>query len=145
MSTLRYAFRSLVKSPGFTAVAVLTLAASIGASACIFSVVDAVLLEPLPYPHPERIVRVWEQAPDGHPMNLIDPNFDDFRDQNNTFATLAAYSGSIDVAMSGGSEPVRTEVVIVSRDFFRTFGVQPAIGRGFSPDELRENARGRSS
>jgi putative ABC transport system permease protein len=139
MTVLRFASRSLVKSPGFTAVAVLTLAASIGASACIFSVVDAVLLEPLPYSHPERLVRVWEQAPDAHRMNLTDPNFDDFRDQNNTFATLAAYSGSIHVAMSGGREPVRTEVVIVSRDFFRTFGTQPAIGRGFASDELREH------
>ena len=92
MNTLRYAFRSLMKSPGFTAVAVLTLAISIGASTCIFSVIEAVLLAPLPYPHPEQLVRVAEQAPDGHPMNLADPNFDDFHNQNNTFASLAAYA-----------------------------------------------------
>ncbi|HEX9164190.1 MAG TPA: ABC transporter permease, partial [Thermoanaerobaculia bacterium] len=137
MTTLRYAFRSLLKSPGFTAVAVLTLAAGIGASTCIFSVVDAVLLAPLPYPHPEQLVRVWEQAADGHLMNLGEPDFDDFRNQNNTMATLAAY-GFWNAPMSGGSEPVSASLARVSEDFFRTFGVEPAIGRGFAPDELRE-------
>jgi len=88
---VRYAFRTLRKNPGFTVVATLTLALGIGASTAIFSVVEAVLLRALPYPNPDKIVRVWEQAPDGHPMNLADTNFDDFRAQNHTFANLAAY------------------------------------------------------
>jgi predicted permease len=139
MSTLRYALRSLMKSPGFTSVAVLTLALGIGASTSIFSIVAAVLLAPLPYPQPQRLVRVWEQAPDGHRMNLADPNFADFRNQNDTFASLAAYE-MWDVSLSGGSEPVRAELGVVSQDFFRTFGVRPMIGRVIAPDEFREHA-----
>lgn len=141
MNTLRHALRSLMKSPGFTSVAVLTLALGIGASTSIFSIVEAVLLAPLPYPHPEQLVRVWEQAPDGHRMNLGNPNFDDFRDRNDTFASLAAYE-LWDVPLSGGSEPVRAELGIVSDDFFRTFGVPPMIGRFFAPDEFREHVPG---
>jgi putative ABC transport system permease protein len=86
---LRYGVRLLAKAPGFAAVAILTVALRIGASTSIFSVADAVLLRPLPYPNPQQIVRVWEQAPDGHTMNLAQSNFDDFRGQNNTFASLA--------------------------------------------------------
>ncbi len=82
---LRYAVRTLVGNPGFAAVSILTLALGIGASTAIFSVVDAVLLRALPYPDPQKIVRVWEQAPDGHRMNLAESNFDDFLTQNNTF------------------------------------------------------------
>ena len=139
MNTLRYALRSLMKSPGFTLVAVLTLGLGIGASTAIFSIVDAVLLARLPYPHSEQLVRVWEQAPDGHRMNLAYSNFDDFRRQNDTFANLAAYE-LWDVSLSGGSEPVRAELGVVSDDFFRTFATQPMIGRVFAPDEFRSHA-----
>ncbi|HJT18136.1 MAG TPA: ABC transporter permease, partial [Thermoanaerobaculia bacterium] len=139
MNTLRYALRSLLKSPGFTTVAVLTLAIGIGASTAIFSIVEAVLLAPLPFTHAERIVRVWEQAPDGHRMNLGNPNFADFRDRNDTFATLAAYE-LWDVSLSGGREPVRAELGVVSDDFFRVFGTEPMIGRLFTSDEFRSHA-----
>src|ERR1700732_2342887 len=105
----RYGLRSLRKSPGFSVIAVLTLALGIGASTAIFSVVDAVLLRALPYPNPQDIVRVWEQAPDGHRMTLADPNFEDFRAQNNTLADLAGYSYRLS-AVSGGSEPVRINI-----------------------------------
>jgi putative ABC transport system permease protein len=135
---LRYGLRILTKSPGFAAIAVLTLALGIGASTSIFSVVDAVLLRPLPYPNPQQIMRVWEQAPDGHHMNLADLNFDDFRAQNNTFASLAAY-GFGQVSISGGSEPVRVDIAVVSKDFFKTFGVTPFRGRDFAPEEQREH------
>ena len=113
---LRYGLRILTKSPGFAAIAVVTLALGIGVSTAIFSVVDAVLLRALPYPNPQRIVRVWEQAADGHRMNLADPNFDDFRSQNNTFADLAAYAYWLS-SVSGGSEPVRVNIAEVSSGF----------------------------
>ena len=132
----KYALRTLVKNPGFTLIALFTLAVGIGASTAIFSVVDAVLLRPLPYPNPQQIVRVWEQAPDGHRMNLSDPNFDDFLAQNNTFSSLAAY-GFGQTSISGGSEPVRVDIAVVSRDFFRALGVEPFRGRAFASDEQR--------
>ena len=133
---IKYAIRTLIKSPGFTIVAVLMLALGIGASTAIFSVLDAVLLRALPYPNPEKIVRVWEQAPDGHRMNIADPNFDDFVAENHTFACLAAYGFGLS-SVSGGSEPVRVNIAIVSRDFFRVLGVDPFRGRAFAPEEQR--------
>src|SRR5205085_830909 len=119
-----------------TAIAVLTLALGIGASTSIFSVVDAVLLRPLPYPRPEQIVRVWEQAPDGHRMNLADPNFRDFRTPNDTFSSLASYGYDF-TSVSGGTEPVSVHVATVSRDFFKSLGVEPLLGRTFVPEEQR--------
>ena len=133
---MRHGLRLLTRSPGFAAVAVLTLALGIGASTAIFSVVDAVLLRALPYPRPHELVRVWEQAPNGHRMNLSDPNFDDLRAQNDTLAALAVY-GYRRSSVSGGREPVRVEIAVVSRDFFRALGVEPARGRAFAPEEQR--------
>jgi len=133
---LRYGLRILTRSPGFAAIAVLTLALGIGASTAIFSVVDAVLLRTLPYPNSQKIVRVWEQAPDGHRMNLADPNFDDFRAQNNTFASLAIY-GYGPSSVSGGSEPVRVNIAEVSSGFFKALGVEPFRGRAFAAEEQR--------
>ncbi|MGH9619341.1 MAG: permease prefix domain 1-containing protein, partial [Bryobacteraceae bacterium] len=88
----RYCLASLRRAPGFTIVVIGMLALGIGASTAIFSVADAVLLRPLPYPNPGQIVRVWEQAPDGHRMNLANLNFEDFRAQNNTFTNLVKYA-----------------------------------------------------
>ncbi len=133
---VRFGFRTLAKSPGFTTVAVLTLALGIGASTAIFSVVDAVLLSPLPYPNPQRIVRVWEQTASGHRIKLADPNFDDFRTHNRTLSALAEYA-ALPLAVAGGSEPVRANVAIVSKGFFRVLGVQPFLGRTFAPEEQR--------
>jgi len=139
LQDLRLASRTLRKAPGFTAIAVLTLALGIGASTSIFSVVDAVLLRSLPYPHPEQILRFWEQAPDGRRMNLAQPNFEDFRKQNDTFASLAAYGDGGLASISGGSEPARVSVSAVSSDFFKSLGVEPFLGRGFVSDERRLN------
>ena len=97
---------------------------------------DAVLLRALPYPNPQKIVRVWEQAPNGHRMNLADPNFDDFRTQNNTFADLAVYGYRLS-SVSGGSEPVRVHIAEVSSGFFKALGVEPFRGRAFAPEEQR--------
>jgi len=134
LQDVRYGLRMLAKNPGFTAVAVLTLALGIGASTAIFSVANAVLLRPLPYPHPQQIVRVWEQTPNGHRINLAQSNFDDFRTQNNTFATLAEYEQWLS-SVSGGSEPVRVNIANVSSGFFKALGVEPFRGRLFAPDE----------
>ncbi|MGC2404320.1 MAG: ABC transporter permease [Acidobacteriaceae bacterium] len=135
LSYLRYGLRTLAKSPGFAFTAILTLALGIGASTAIFSVVEAVLLRALPYPDSHKIVRVWEQAPDGHRMIIAGPNFDDFRTQNHTFANLAAF-GSFLSSVSGGREPVRVNVALVSPAFFDVFRVAPWQGQVF-----RENAQ----
>ena len=133
---LRYSLRTLKRSPGFAAIAALTLALGIGASTAIYSVVDAVLLRGLSYPNPHQIVRVWELAPDGHRMHLADPNFDDFRTQNNTFAYLAEYAELLR-SVSGGSEPVRVQIAEVTSGFFEALGVSPFRGRAFVPEEQR--------
>jgi predicted permease len=133
---LRLSLRALSRSRAFAAIAVLTLALGIGASTAIFSVVDAVLLRPLPYPDPHQLVRVWEQSPNGHRMNLAQPNFDDFRSQNRTFAFLAEYGSGLS-AVSGGSEPVRANAAVVSPGFFEALGVSPFRGRAFGPEEQR--------
>jgi len=133
---LHFAFRVLRKSPGFSAIAILTLALGIGASTAIFSVVDAVLLRPLPYPNPQQIVSLSELSANGHRMHLADPNFLDFRGQNHTLAGLADLSWGPE-SISGGSEPVRMNVAAVSQDFFKVMAVEPAQGRDFAAEELR--------
>ena len=135
---LKYGLRILAKTPGFAAIAILTLALGIGASTAIFSVVDAVLLRPLPYPNPQRIVTVWEKEADGHRARLADPNFLDFRSQNHTLQGLATFFSAPE-SVSGGSEPVRVNVALVSQDFFKVMGVEPFRGREFSADEVRVN------
>ncbi|HEY6290899.1 MAG TPA: ABC transporter permease [Terriglobia bacterium] len=133
---LRYGLRMLAKSPGFTAVAVLTLALGIGANSAIFSVIDAVLLNRLPYRDAGRLVIVWEQEPTrGWFQNIVSAaNFLDWRKQNHVFTDMAAVDErSYDV--SGSGEPLEVFGEQVSADFFSVLGVQPALGRTFVPDE----------
>jgi putative ABC transport system permease protein len=134
LQDVRYGLRMLRKSPGFTAIAVLTLALGIGATTAIFSVVDGVLLRPLPYDKPDQIVRLWEADGRGHRMDSTDPNFDDLRRQNHSLQGLAEYSAGL-VSVSGGSEPTRTTAAMVSRDFFPLMRVQPVLGRGFADED----------
>jgi putative ABC transport system permease protein len=136
---LRYGLRMLAKNPGFTVVAVLTLALGVGATTAIFSVIYGVLLRPLPYTHPEQIVHLWEMSDEGHRMNFADPNFADLQFQNHSLQGIAEYASSLE-SVSGGKEPSRTMVTSVSRDFFAVMGVHPAIGRGFAAEEQRNNA-----
>jgi predicted permease len=136
LADFRYASRRLAANPGFTAISIVTLALGIGASTSIFSVTDAVLLRPLPYPNPQQIVRIWEQAPNGHRMNLGEANFEDFRTQNNTFASMAVFEYGLS-SVSGGSEPVRVNIAAVSSSFFETLGVEPFSGRSFVSEEQR--------
>jgi ABC-type antimicrobial peptide transport system permease subunit len=136
---VRYGLRMLAKNPGFTVVAVLTLALGVGATTAIFSVIYGVLLRPLPYTHPEQIVHLWEMSDEGHHMNFADPNFADMQFQNHSLQGIAEY-GNLLESVSGGKEPTRTMVAPVSRDFFAVLGVQSAMGRGFAPEEQRYNA-----
>ena len=135
---MRLAARSLLKRPGFSVVAVLTLALGIGASTALFSVLDAVLLRPLPYPNQERIVELRELDEKGHGMSFAQPNFDDLHARTRSFDALAQYS-AWPQAISGGSEPVRTNAAAVSGDFFRVLGVTPVLGRVFGSESLAEN------
>jgi putative ABC transport system permease protein len=136
---LRFAARVLRKSPGFTAVAVLTLALGIGATTAIFSVVDGVLLRPLPYRNPDQLLRLWEQNAKGGQMNFADPNFEDLRSQSHSLQGMAEYAAGLQ-SVSGTSEPSRTMTASVSRDFFAVMGVQPVQGRGFAPEEQQFGA-----
>ena len=134
-----FAARSLRRTPGFLAVTVLALALGIGATTAIFSVVHGVLLRPLPYPEPDRVVQVWQLGADGKENAFSDPNFEDVRDQSRSFSALAQFSGVSTVSVAGASEPVRVRGARVSRGFFDVLGVKPAVGRLFAPEELREN------
>jgi predicted permease len=133
---LRYATRMLLRSPGFAAAAIVTLALGIGANAAIFSLVNAVLLRPLPYREPERLVRVWERSPNGDERNVVSPgNYHDWRMRSKSFAPLAAHSWSYGVAMTDQGDPAMVTLVDVSLSLLTTLGVGPAIGRPFSEDE----------
>jgi predicted permease len=139
LSDCRYALRQLRKSPGFTAVAVLTLALGIGVTTAIFSVVYGVLLRPLPYSDPDRIMAVFEVTSEGRPSRLADPNFDDFRDQNRSFQAIAKYNENVS-SVSGASQPTRTTVAGVTPGFLRVFRVQPILGRDFDANDAKKGA-----
>src|SRR4029434_3587881 len=136
MNDLRFAFRQVLKNPGFTAVAVLTLALGIGSCTAIFSIVDAVLLRPLPYPEAEKIVSLREVDAKNRQITFAEPNFLDVHARNHTLAAAAEYNMQLTTVL-GGSAPVRTRVAYVSGEFFKTFGVQPATGRSFLPEEAK--------
>jgi predicted permease len=139
LSDCRYALRQLRKNAGFTLVAVLTLALGIGATTAIFSVAYGVLLRPLPYPDPDRLVAVQEITTKGRLSRLADPNFVDFRDQSRSFQAIAKYNDYV-VSVSGAQKPTRTRIANVSPGFLRVFGVQPILGRGFDASDAREGA-----
>ncbi|ATB46222.1 ABC transporter permease [Corallococcus macrosporus] len=132
---LRQSLRSLGRSPGFTLMCVLMLAVGIGASTALFSVVEGVLLRPLPYPRPERLVELSQRAADGHLMRFSDPNFEDVRTRSRTVSALAQVSGAASVAVTGANEPAFATLAFASRDFFPAFAVQPAQGRLFAEEE----------
>jgi putative ABC transport system permease protein len=133
---LRYSLRMLLKAPGFTALAVLTLALGIGMTTAIFSAVYGVLLSPLPYEQSGRLVTLREINALGHQTSFGNPNFVDIRSQSRSFQGLAAYADVVQ-AVSGGSQPTRTDVAAVSPDFFTVLGVDPVLGRSFEPEEQR--------
>src|SRR5438270_4603698 len=133
---VRYGLRILAKNPAFTAIAVLALALGIGANSAIFSVVNAILLRPLPYKNPEQLVMVWENATHlGFPKNTPSPaNFLDWRQQTTLFSGMAAF-GERSFNLTGVGEPERLDGRRVSANLFDLLGVRPIIGRTFVPQE----------
>src|SRR5881396_2309068 len=129
MNDLKFAVRQLLKNPGFTAVAVLTLALGIGANTAIFSVVNAVLLRPLPYLEPERLIRLWESNPGrGWPeFSASAPNFEDWRKQQAVCEQLAAYEFAT-FNFTGSGSPERVAALSVTANLFPALGVEPAHG-----------------
>ncbi len=141
----RHALRALHRSPGFTAVAVLTLALGIGATTTIFGIVNAVVLRPLPFPAPDRLVRVWDVNPHGGDFSTSDATYLDLRERNRSFLEMAAYSDTKrslvitgDCASSTADcEPVRLQSAAVTSTLFPLLGIAPALGRTFSSMEDR--------
>lgn len=137
LQDLRHAWRMLVKSPAYTVVAVATLAVGIGANAAIFSVVDAVVLERLPFPEAEELVVLWgtDTRTGTGRMTHSYPDLVDFRERARAFDGIAAYV-TYQPALTGSSrDPIRVDVAAVSHDFLPTLGVEPVLGRGIRPDE----------
>src|ERR1051326_1984113 len=136
LKDVRYGIRSLLKRPGLTAVALLTLGLGIGVNTAIFSAVDSVLLRPLPLQNPDRLVAVWEHTPSlGIAQNHMAPaNFFDLRQHNEVFEGLSAFSET-SVNLTGTGEPEHLTGQLVSANVFSLLGVAPALGRAFSPDE----------
>ncbi len=134
LQDLRYGFRSLAKAPGFTVVALLTLALGIGANTAIFSVVNAVLLRALPYRDPGELVVVRETFGGTEQGTSSGPNFLDWKKQTHSFAGMTAARG-ITLALVGAGEPEEVTAVLADADYFRVLGVDPVLGRGFLPGE----------
>jgi putative ABC transport system permease protein len=131
---LGYAWRTLLKNPGFATTALLTLALGIGANTAIFTFVDAILLKPLPYEDADRIVRVLEKPPMGERNGISTLNFLDWQRDNAVFEFMAAQTGGA-ATLTGVSEPVQLRGARVSARFFDVFKIRPALGRTFLPDE----------
>lgn len=138
---LQFGLRMLVKNPAFTIIVVITLALGIGANSAIFSVINTVLLRPLPYKDPDRLVMVWEDVPKmGFPRNTPAPaNFIDWRNQNKVFEGMAAVA-VLSINLTGIGEPERIDGLGVSGNFFSLLGVEPQLGRTFLPEEDQHGA-----
>src|SRR6266446_1138761 len=138
LSDVRYAVRLMHRNPGFTAVAVLTLALGIGANTTMFGIVNAVLLRPLPFPDPDRLVTVWKgRIENPQSLNIVSlPNYRDWKERNRVFEELAVLdSAGRGYNLSGGTEPEQVSGVRVTASFFRVLGVRPLLGRTFLPEE----------
>ena len=131
---LKYGARMLLKHPGVTAIAVLTLALGIGANTAIFSVVNAVLLNPLPYREPDRLVSLWENVPTHGRWRASPANFFDWKKQNTVFEDVAAF-GQTSMTFTGDGEPEQLVGTRVSSGYFSVVGIEPLLGRSFAPEE----------
>ena len=136
----RYAARLLLRNPGFTAVAVATLAIGIGANTAIFSVTNAVLFRALPFPDPSRLVFLEEHQPKAGSISVAWPNFLDIREQNHSFEAMAAHTQQ-GFELSGTGKPAMITGAMVSASFFGLTGATPVLGRPFSQSEDQPGAR----
>ena len=135
LQDLKYALRQLRKSPGFTLTAVLTLALGTGVTAAVFSVIYAVMIQPLPYDHPGRIVVPQTFSPQGYEQTASYPEYLDWRKQSRSFSALAAFRPYRRINLEGPSGPVSLRLTQGSDNLFDVFGVAPSLGRTFSPGE----------
>jgi hypothetical protein len=133
---IRYGLRMLMKNPGVSTIAVLTLALGIGANTAIFSVVSAVLLNPLPYKEPDRLVSLWENVPTHGKWRAAPANFLDWKKQNTVFEDVVAFGGST-ATLTGDGDPEQISGTAVTPGYFEVVGVQPALGRAFQPEEYK--------
>ena len=140
MNDLKFAFRQLLKNPGFTAVAVLTLALGIGANTAVFSVINATLLRPFPYENPERLIILQERNAGGGRQDASYLNFADWRSQSTSFESMAAQREGESFNFNGLGEPERLQGQIVSANFFQTLGIRPFRGRDFVAEDDRPGA-----
>lgn len=131
---VRYGLRVLLKNPAFTAIAVLTLALGIGANTALFSVVNGVLLNPLPFPDPDKLVEVYAKTQSFEESSITYPNFLDWQKDNHSFSALGAFR-SDDYNLTGQGEPERLHGHMISADFFTALGIQPILGRNILPEE----------
>ncbi|MEY2440204.1 MAG: hypothetical protein QOI34_1589, partial [Verrucomicrobiota bacterium] len=142
INDLRYALRMLLKSPGFSIIAIVTLALGIGANSAIFSVIDTVLLRPLPFQHPEQLAMIYSSAPQ-HPDETRGvhsyPDYVDFRDQNHSFTAMAAYTG-VSAIWGTGDDSVDLPGLAATSDIFDVLGARPILGRGFSREDDKVDA-----
>src|SRR5688572_31701710 len=130
LSDLTHAFRRLARAPGFAVIAILTLALGIGANTAIFSLVKTVLLRPLPYSDPERLVMIWGARDKGETTWLSAPEMLAYMAQTQAFAGVAAYYGTA-ANLTGGQEPERVIAAAVTPNLFQTLGVRAFVGRTF--------------
>lgn len=141
---IRYGVRMLRKSPGFTVVALITLALGIGANTAIFSIVNAVLLKPLPFPEPERLIFITSALSNANNVSLpfatSYPDFLDWRATTKSFSDMASYHGD-SVTLTGLDQPLHLNTQVVSGDFFSVLGIQPMLGRGFIREEEKPGTR----
>jgi predicted permease len=136
---IRFATRVLLHNRGFAAIAILTLALGIGANTALFSVVNGVLLNPLPFPEPDRLLAVYSKTSTFSRSSISYPNFEDWAKQNHSFAYLGAFRAD-DYNLTESGEPERLHAHMVSADFFPAYGIKPVIGRAFRTDEDRVGA-----
>ena len=136
LQDLRYGIRTLLKKPAFTAVAVIALSLGIGANTAIFSVVNAVLLRPLPYANTDRLVMIYETAAQSktNRNGVSFPNYSDWNRQSKSFEQIAAFNSTI-VEVTGNGEPAKIWASLVSPNFFQTIGTLPRVGRDFRPED----------
>src|SRR5262245_32685833 len=138
---LRYTARTLARAPGFTLTAVLVVAIGVGANAAAFSVADFVLIKPLPFPEPNRLVDLWERLPGYARMEPSPATYRDWKQMTTAFESMGAYH-PISVNMIGQGNPERLEGATVTADLFPTLGAQPMIGRLFTGDDTQSGAAG---